>query len=149
MGVVKDYWVEDRPGIQMAHVAVAGIKEHIGCDEKFCKCFIDICGHRRTDTFGGFASICKILDSEMFMLRDYFRPQFLIPAAEVPKLSIADQHHLFQPTLITWTRVNPSHPRFRYQVVYGEKGVSIFEVTSSVDVFTHIGQAADGTCSIW
>ena len=38
----------------------------------------------------------------------------------------------------------PPYPLFRYQVVYSEKGVSLFEVASLKDMFKHLDQIVDG-----
>jgi len=141
---IKDYWVEDHPGEQLEHDIVSRIKGKMG-GEKFCKYFVDTCGHRKTDPPRAFNSLCKTLDSKTSMPRDYYGPQFLTAAADASKLILTDQRHLPQSTLTKWSTSNPPCPRFRYQVVYGEKGISLFEIPSFVDGFVHIGRAADGT----
>jgi len=149
--VIKDCWVEDSPGKQMEHEIIAGIKHGMNSEE-FREHFIDICGHRKTDTSGGFGKICKILETETFVEKE-FEPSLIVPAsgAQRPTCtdrragdSIADQHHRLRSTEGKRVPENPPHPRFRYQVVYDEKGTSLFEVTSFDDGFLHIGQAAEG-----
>jgi len=148
--VIKDCWVEDRPGKQMEHEIIAGIKHDMNSEE-FREHFVDICGHRKTNTSGGFGKICKILETETFVKRK-FEPHLIVPAsgaerptyADQAKDSIADQHHRLRSAEKKIVPENPPHPRFRYQIVYNEKGTSLFEVTSFDDGFLHIGQAAEG-----
>jgi hypothetical protein len=145
--VIKDCWLEDPPGGQMEHEIAAEIKNDMG-DEKFCKHFVDISGYRRTDTSGGFNSVCKILETRTFMPEDRSEPLLLIPAPDIPKPvgsaenSVVD--HRLYPTPAKRTPRNLPHPQFRYQIVYDEKGVSLFEVTSFAEVFMYLGQAAEG-----
>ncbi|KAF9646647.1 hypothetical protein BDM02DRAFT_3270848 [Thelephora ganbajun] len=149
--VIKDCWVEDRPGKQVEHDIVTEIKKSMD-DQTFREYFIDICGYRKTDTSGGFDSVCKILEKRTFMPREKFEPQYLVPASVNPKPiyadsardSIADQDHRLQPSSTKRAPNNPPHPRLRYQVVYEEKGISLFEVTSFAEVFLHIGRATEG-----
>ena len=61
------------------------------------------------------------------------------------KNRIAGQDPFPQPTQVEATPVNPPYSRSHYQLVYSEKGKSLFEVTSFSDVFAYIVQAADGT----
>jgi len=120
-------------------------------NEEFREHFVDICGHRKTNMSGGFGKICKILETETFVEKE-FEPSLIVPASGVQrptytnqaKGSIADQHHRLRSTEEKKVPENLPHPRFRYQVVYNEKGMSLFEVTSFKDVFSYIGQAAEG-----
>jgi len=149
--VIKDCWVEDRPGKRKEHEIVAGIKNDMS-DEEFRKHFVDIRGHRETYTSGGFGRVCNILRNRKFKPK-VFEPEFLVPTSSAQKAtytdqaqgSIADQDHYLQSTEETEVPRNPPHPRFRYQVVYDEKGESLFEVTSLSKVLAYIGQAAEGS----
>ena len=112
--VIKDCWIEDRPGKQLEHDIVADIKGDIaagterdtatgvedgtGNDEGFHKYFIDVCGYRKTDEFGGFDKISQSLKTGTF-IKDAFEPELLIPIAEAPRVylhsannSTANQH---------------------------------------------------------
>jgi len=148
--VIKDCWVEDRPGKQMEHEIIAGIKHDMN-NEEFREHFVDICGHRKTDMSGGFGKICKILETKTFVEKEV-ELNLIVPTSGTQqatytgqaKDSIADQHHRLWSTEEKKVPENPPHPRFRYQVVYNEKGTSLFEVTSFKDVFSYIGQAAEG-----
>ena len=149
--VIKDCWVEDRPGKRKEHEIVTGVKNDMG-DQKFGKHFVDIRGHRETYTSGGFDRVCQILKNRKFKPK-VFEPGLLVPASSTQKPtytdqsegSIADQDHYLQSTEETEVPRNPPHPRFRYQVVYDEKGESLFEVTSLSKVLAYIGQAAEGS----
>ena len=150
--VIKDCWVEDRPGKQMEHEIIEGIKDDMNSEE-FREYFVDICGHRKTETSGGFGKICKILETKSFVEKEY-EPNLIVPASSArwptyagqTKDSIADQHHRLRSTEGEEVLVpdTPPHPRFRYQVVYEEKGTSLFGVTSFEKMFLYIGQAAEG-----
>lgn len=150
--VIKDCWVEDRPEKQMEHDIVAGIKNDMGDDNKFHKYFIDICGYQKTDTSGGFGNICNILNTRTLLPIEDFEIRILVLASDTQNRiytnqtndSIAKQDHLLQPTPTKKAPQSLPHPRFHYQVVYGEKGKSLFEVSSFVDVFVYISQAAEG-----
>ena len=146
---IKDCWIEDRPDKQMEHVIVAEIERDMGA-EKFDEFFIGIHGHRKTEMSGGFKSICDILKNKTFIPADEFKPLALIPT-DTPKpsytasASVADQEHHLQQTPAKWASEHPPHPRFRYQVVYGEVGMTLFEEDSFGKVFHHISRAAYGT----
>ena len=146
---IKDCWIEDRPDKQMEHDIVAEIKRDVGAEE-FGKYFVDVCGHRKTEMPGGFKSICDILENRNFILADEFKPLALI-ATDTPKpsytasASVADQEHRLQQTPAKQALEHPPHPRFRYQVVYAEVGMSLFEEESFGKVFRHISRAAYGT----
>ena len=134
--VIKDCWVEDRPGEQTEHEIVAGIKSDMG-NEKFGEHFIDICGHRKMYPSGGFDRVCKILKDRKFISKG-FEPELLI-------LAPSTQDHLLQSAQEKEVPVDPLDPRFRYQVVYEESGKSLLEVTSLSEALEHIGQAAEGS----
>ena len=133
----------------MEHDVVTDIKSDME-DEAFDEHFIGICGHRRTDMSGGFDRVCKILKNRTFVRRNQFEPQILVPATETPRptydpaASVADQDHRLRSASIRLAPKHPPHPRFHYQVVYDEKGKSLFEVGSLVEVFKCIGRATVG-----
>jgi len=135
----------------MEHEIVAEIKRDMGDYQEFCKRFIDICGHRKIDTSGGFGRVCMILENGTFELAEDFGLLFLVLTPEAPKpdygtaASVATQDHRLEQTPTKPASEHLPHPRFRYQVVYGEKGISLFEVTSFGEVFKCISQATDGT----
>ena len=153
--VIKDRWIEDRLGKQMEHQIVVEIKGDIDDDEEFHKHFIGICGYRRTDTSGWFSDICEVLKNPALMPgehSEHFEFWLLVPAPSTQKplytgpgkASVADQGHLLHSTPTKPAPQNLPHPRFRYQVVYDERGISLFEVTLFVDAFIYLGQAAGG-----
>ena len=147
--VIKDCWVEDRLGKLMEHEIIERIKQDMKNDGDFHKYFIDICGYQKTPTSGGFHKLCKNLETRTFAEVD-FNYQHLVPT-DVQKAvyhtsaedRIPDQAGYLLQTLDGEPQV-PPNPRFRYQVVYKEKGISLFEVLSFADVFKYIVQAADG-----
>jgi hypothetical protein len=151
--VVKDCWVENRKGKRMEHEIVAGIKETVNSDD-FLKHFVEICGHRRTDTSGGFKTICNILTKGEFEPLQHFKPQPLILAHtnsrriySEPTRNSAPNHgsrSQQSPPPTQKAPVVPPYPRFRYQVVYSERGMSLFEVTSLKEVFHHLEEITIG-----
>jgi len=146
--VIKDCWVEERRERYMEHEIVEEIKKTIDA-EFFSKHFVGICGHRKTDTSGGFQAICNILT------KGEFKPQPLILTrtsskpiySKLAKGSAPSQSHHSQrsPPSTQPAPTSPPHPRFRYQVVYSEKGKSLLEVTSLNEVFVHLEQIVNGT----
>ena len=148
--IIKDCWIEDREGKQMEHEVVAGIKRDMGNCQKFGEHFVDICGHHKTDTSGGLGRICTILKKTTFDAEKEFQPLLLVcPLAPKPVYvegaEVAHQGQYLKPTPTKLPPKRPPHPRFRYQVVYSEKGISLYEVTSFGEVFKYISQATEGT----
>ena len=145
--VIKDCWIEDRVGKELEHDIVNKIKADMG-DENFNKYIIGIHTQQKTDMSGGFGTICGFL-KKTFQLAEGYGPHNLFPVP-TPKQSytsgapVANQDNRPKPTTTTDAPERPPHPRFRYQVVYKEKGISLFEVTSFKMVFVHIGQAMEG-----
>jgi len=131
--VIKDCWIEERRAKRMEYDIVAEIKRDMGDYQKFYKHFIDTCGHRKTYTSGGFNRVCKVLENGTFELAEEFLLQLLSLSSAAPKLT---------PTKLASER--PPLPRLHYQVVYCEKGVSLFEVASFAEVFVHIHRATEG-----
>ena len=135
---IKDCWIEDHPGEQLEHEVVMGIKKEMD-NKNFRKHFIDINGYRKTDTPGGFDSVCGILKNRTLVPRENFEPDFLIPAPDASESTHTTDQDRLRPA-----PKDLPHPRFRYQVVYDEVGISLFDVTSFADVFKYIDQAAEG-----
>lgn len=149
--VIKDCWVEDHAGNQMEHEVVAGIRRGVNNDENFHKHFINICGYQKTDTSGGFDRLCKVLKTETFggvdfrswhttPITDFQKPVYH-PSAE--DMTPNQGGYLLQ-TPAEHTPATPPRSRSRYQVVYDEKGISLFEVPLLADVFKYLVQATDG-----
>ena len=146
---MKDCWVEDRVGKQMEHEVIKGIKQDMENDADFHKYFINICGYQKIATSGGFNKLCKNLKTKTFAEVD-FGFQRLVPTDALKQVyhTSAEDRVPKQDGFLFQTSddipPDPPNPRFRYQIVYSEKGISLFEVPSFADVFTHIVQAADG-----
>jgi hypothetical protein len=146
--VIKDCWVEDRPGKEMEHNIAARIKERVG-KEEFCEYFIDVCGHRRTDMSGSFEMVCQSLKAGTFNPGGGFHPKLVVPPTKsrssyMSGAPVANQDHYLRPAETKAAPSHPPHPRFRYQIVYKERGISLFEVTSLEKVFLYISHAAEG-----
>jgi hypothetical protein len=147
--VIKDCWVEDRPGKEMEHSIVTGIK--MGMDRKeFCGHFIDVHTHHKKEMSGRFGEMWKLLNAETSKFTEGIETEPLVPpiqptSAYAVGTSVANQDHLLQPTESKPPPSHLPHPRFRYQIVYEEKGISLFEVPSFGDVFLYISEAAEGT----
>ena len=146
--VIKDCWVEERPGKLMEHDIVARIKKDMG-NKNFRAWFVDICGYRKTEMTGGFSKVCEILKDRTIDRSGVTLHKLLPP---VPNMSInrstpgptATQELVCKPTKTTPAPEYLPHPRFRYQVVYEEKGKSLYEVTEFDLVFWYIGRVAAG-----
>ncbi|KAF9783771.1 hypothetical protein BJ322DRAFT_1066999 [Thelephora terrestris] len=143
--VLKDCWAENREGEQREHEIVAGIKETMEQDD-FLKYFVDICGHRETETSGGFHEVCNILTERSFEVMDNIRPQALTLTDNITTgSSIPNQHrHPDRYAPSSWLAPEvPPHSRFRYQVVYQEEGTPLYGVTSLEKAFKYLGQTVD------
>ena len=154
--VLKDCWIENRRREQTEHEIVTEIKEVVGPDN-FCRYFVDTCGHRETDLSGGFQGICSIPDEGTFKALDKYKPQSFVLARFKSKpthtQSAAGNSDPNQscsstepppPTRLTSEGPEVPHPLFRYQIVYCEKGMPLYEVTSLEEVFEYLGQIIDG-----
>ena len=146
--IIKDCWIEDRYEKEMEHEIVAEIKTAM-TDQRFCDYFIDVYGHYKTGASGGLGRVCEILENSTFKADEEFepRPLVLTPIPKpiyTPTAPVANQSHYLEPAPTKLAPERPPHPRFRYQVVYSEKGVSLFEVTSFANVFVHIHRATEG-----
>jgi hypothetical protein len=146
--VIKDCWVEDRLGKEMEHDIIARIKGSMS-DEEFCNYFIDIYGYHKKEMSGGFGEVCKLLKTGTFESVEGFRPEPLVPPTEsrssyTLRAPVAKRSYYLQSAEKKAVPTHPPHPRFRYQIVYKEKGISLFEVTSFEKVFKYINQAAEG-----
>ena len=149
--VLRDCWAEDH----MEHGILAGIKEVISADD-FLKYFVGICGHCKTDISGGFQKVCNVLTQRTFEVLNGFKPQPLVLVCPRPKPIYTElagnsnpnqSHHSNRspPTTRPAPGIPPC-PRFRYQVIYCEKGVSLYEVASLAEVFKSLDQIVDGMC---
>jgi hypothetical protein len=146
--VIKDCWVGDCLYKEMEHDIVAKIKRSMG-DEEFCNHFIDIYGYHKKDMSGGFGEVCKLLKTGTFESVEGFEPELLVPPTEsrpsyTSGAPVTDQGHYLRSTKKKAGPAHPPHSQFRYQIVYKEKGISLFEVTSLDKVFKYISQAAEG-----
>jgi len=146
--IIKDCRIEDRHENRTEHEIVTEIKRDM-TDQKFCKYFIDVYGHCKTDASGGFGRVCAILKNSDFKVDEEFEPRPLV-LTPTPKSTyttaapVADQSRHLEPAPTKLAQERPPHPRFRYQVVYSEKGVSLLKVTSFADVLVHIRRATEG-----
>jgi len=107
--VIKDCWLEARGDRALEHEAVAKVRTAMG-QEGFRGGFIDVCGHRVTRNVT-LDRVCEILERE-FSEQEGF---YVVP--------------------LHWSRQpmepkEPPRPRFRYQIVYEERGDSFYHITS-------------------
>jgi hypothetical protein len=151
--VIKDCWVDMRRTDRTEKEIVKGIKDAIG-SQYFLEHFVDICGDRRTDASGGFQKLMDVLANKTFEAMDNYEVQSLVMArsnrAPVYAESLGSpnrNHHAGRSSPPTPRAPKvPPHPRFRYQVVYREQGVSLYEVNSLEEVFEYLDDVVDGTC---
>ena len=146
--VIKDCWIEERPGRELEHDIVKKIKADMG-DEDFNKYIIGIRAHQKTVMSEGFGDICDFLRNRTFRSNEESALKTFVPVS-TPKQShtsdapVANQDNRLKPTKTIHALERPPQPRSRYQIVYEERGISLFEVTSFQMVFIHIGQAMEG-----
>ena len=138
--VIKDSWIEDRPGTQVEHEIAAEIRDKMG--NNFSKYFVNICGHHKTDTSRPLRNICEFL--ERGAPKMLHAPHLLVPAPDTRAKRNIHERDNYKKLFTGPAPQDPPHPRFRYQVVYEENGTSLFEVTPFPEVINLIGQAADG-----
>ncbi|KAF9642526.1 hypothetical protein BDM02DRAFT_3193080 [Thelephora ganbajun] len=133
--VVKDCWVEDCKGKHMEHEIIQEVRAAIG-PEEFREHFVD----------------CRLLkEFKTQEVQRPVRPLIWTPAAKrhtsytkSGRALVSDQHHHLRPTS---QLVNPKrlpHPRSRYQVVYTERGASLYHITSLSDTFRCLVQVMCG-----
>lgn len=147
--VVKDCWVEDRPGKQMEHVIIGKVREAIGHD-KFCEHFVNFCGYRKV-TNEALTKYCRIPPGDKLNTGSNLVP--LVWEAKVDHTAsysqlgqalVANQDSHLESVAGSATQQHRPHPRFRYQIVYAEMGTSLYEITSLSGTFGHLITVTDG-----
>lgn len=154
--VIKDCWVEDRPGKDAEHIIAGNIKQKMG-EVTFNKYFVNIIGHRRTDPTGGFLRVCEMLKKERFGPEPRSLGCLclypLVPIEEKKSSynqsagnQISNQDRHLTPNLSgdPKKQKHTIHPRFRYQIIYEEKGESLYQVTSLADLIHHLAHVTLG-----
>ena len=121
--VIKDCWLEDRDDKALEHEIVAKVRTAMG-QEEFRGRFIDVCGHRVTRNVA-LDRVCEILRQE-FSEQEGF---YVVPL-----------HWSRQPT----EPKKPPHPRFRYQIVYEERGSSFYHITSLQKAYMDLNEVTKG-----
>ena len=119
--VIKDCWLEDRQDRTLEHDVVEKVRSAVGQAE-FRRRFIDICGHHITRN-AALGRVCEILKRD-FNKQDGF---YVVPI----------HRHVVEPK-------KPPRPRFRYQVVYREKGESFYHVKSLQKAYLDLNQVTKG-----
>lgn len=150
--VIKDCWIENREGRKFEGDIVKEIKSIMG-NEEFSKYFVDIVEDNKAELPEPFGRICKILAEEKVELSGRLTHSPLEPCPSGPKPTYSSPSsvmHLNQshPSGQS-THQQPSnsvpHPRTRYQVLYCEEGVPLYDASSLEDVFKFLIQIVDGT----
>ena len=121
--VIKDCWLEDRQGRTLEHDVVERVRSAVGQAE-FRRRFIDICGHRITRN-AALDRVCEILKRD-FNKQDGFYVVQIHRSCHAVELK------------------QPPRPRFRYQVVYREKGESFYHVRSLQKAYLGLNQVTKG-----
>ena len=146
---VKDCWVEDREGKEMEHMIVEKVRAAIGHSE-FCKYFVDVCGYRKVknevlDRF------CIILSDAQFDVQGNTltlswngKANHDVTYSQLGQAFVDGQDSYLQQNSGV-TRPRQPHRRFRYQIVYAERGTSLYDVTSLSETFGYLVQVTDGT----
>jgi len=121
--VIKDCWLEDRQDRALEHATVERVRSAVGKAE-FRKRFIDICGHRTTRN-AVLDRVCEILKHDFNKQRGYYA----VPI------------HGSRQAVET---IRPPRPRFRYQIVYREKGDTFYHVTSLQKAYLDLNEITKG-----
>ena len=121
--VIKDCWLEDRQDRTLEHDMVEKVRSAVGQAE-FRRRFIDICGHRVTRN-AVLDRVCEILKHD-FNKKDGF---YAVPI-----------HWSCQPV----EPKQPPCPRFRYQIVYREKGDSFYHIKSLQKAYLDLNDVTKG-----
>ena len=150
--IVKDCWVEDCEGKCMEHEIIQQVRGKI-CSEKFREHFVDFCGYRKT-TNEPLDRFCRILTNKTFNVQDVQEWSETLVWTVAAKhhtnytksgqAFVSDQRSHLRPTPPPARPQRLPHPRFRYQIVYTEKGTSLHCVTSLSNTFRHLAQVTDG-----
>jgi len=121
--VIKDCWLEDREDKALEHETVAKVRAAMG-QEEFRGGFIDVCAHRVTRNVA-LDRVCEILQ-QGFSEQEGF---YVVP--------------------LPWSRQpmepkEPPRPRFRYQIVYEERGDSFYHITSLQKAYLDLNEVTKG-----
>jgi len=126
--VIKDCWLEDREDKALEHETAAEVRTAMG-QEEFRRSFVDVRGHRVTRNVT-LDRICEILQQE-FSEQEGF---YVVPL-RWPR----------QPT----EPKKPPRPRFRYQIVYEERGDSFYHITSLQKAYRDLNEVTKGEQFVW
>ena len=148
--VIKDCWVEDRPGKQMEHAIIEQARKAIG-HEQFREHFVDFRAYRKAtnEALARFYRVPSGSDSDTG-LKTYplLRESGVDHGSnysQVGQVSVADQSHHLGSGAGSATHQRRLHPRFRYQIVYAERGTSLYDITSLSETFEHLIGVVEGT----
>ena len=148
--VIKDCWVEDRPGKQMEHVIINQVREAMGHD-KFRMHFVDFCSYRKV-TNEALTKYCRIPSSgkldtgiETFPLVWEAKVDHTTNYSQLSQAMVASQDSRLESGARSATQQRRPHPRFRYQIVYRERGTSLYDITSLSEAFGHLIEVVNGT----
>lgn len=147
--VIKDCWIEDRKGKEMEHIIVEKVRAAIDHD-KFREYFVDVCGYRKVEN-EALDRFCSILSNAQFDVQGNThtlswdgKASHDITYSQLGQAFVDGQDpHLQQNSGITQLR--RPHRRFRYQIVYAERGTSLYDVASLSETFGYLVQVTDGT----
>ena len=121
--VIKDCWLEDRQDRALEHDTVERVGSAVGQAE-FRRRFIDTCGYRTTRN--------AVLDRVCEILKHNFNKQDGFRAVPIHGSRRAVEG------------MQPPRPRFRYQIVYKEKGDSFYHITSLRKAYLDLSEITKG-----
>ena len=121
--VIKDCWLEYREGGVQEHDTVEKVRNAMG-QEEFRRRFVDVNGYRVTRN-ATLDRVCEILHQDF------------------------SNHQGFYPVPLHWFRQpvepkQPPRPRFRYQIVYKERGDSFYHITSLQKAYLDLNEVTKG-----
>jgi len=148
--VIKDCWVEDRAGKQMEHMIIKKVREAIGHD-KFCEHFVNFCSYRKV-TNEGLTKYCRIPPGDRLNTGSETAPlvweaeaDHTVSYSQLGQALVTSQDPHLGSVAGSATRQDRLHFRFRYQIVYAERGTSLYDITSLSRTFGHLITVTNGT----
>jgi hypothetical protein len=146
---IKDCWVEDRPGKQMEHAIIEQVREVIG-RQAFCEHFVDFRGYRKV-TNEAITKYCGITLcsetpswSKIYPLVLEAKVDHATTYTKSGQAVVIDPEFRLEPGASSAAHQRHPHPRFRYQIVYAERGVSLYDITSLSKLFGHLIEVTKG-----
>ena len=126
--VIKDCWLEDQKDETLEYDTVEKVRSAMGLEE-FRRRFVDVCGYRVTRN-ATLDRVCEILQQDFNEQGGFYAVPF---------------HWYSHPIELK----QPPRPRFRYQILYKEKGDSFYHITSLQKAYLDLNEVTKGELFVW